>query len=310
MTGAPVPRGTWKVIPQEMCRETDGIVSIPGSVVERGPSRIQGKGSGLRRGARLLQAGECLTPVHIARLADSGVTEIPVFRQPKVSYFCSGSELVDSPAEQGNGQKISSNRYLLAGLIRGFGCRGHDHGGVRDEKSALQTHLKAIMEHAPDIIISTGGMGPGKYDLMEEIFSQCGGKMIFSALKLRPGKSILFGILGHSLYFGLPGPPSAVHALFHVLIRPTLMALQGFRKWNPDMVQAHLKEAMIIGRPGVLRIMEAVLSEKKGIFEVRRSTPKEIADSYLFCPAAKRSFAEKELVSVQPWAPPPFLSVS
>nr|WP_240194445.1 molybdopterin molybdotransferase MoeA [Desulfopila inferna] len=307
MTGAPVPRGVWKVIPQEMCRERKGGVFIAEQTLLAAASHIQKRGSSLRRGALLLRDGACLGPAHLARLADSGYVQLQVYQRPKVAFFCTGSELVDNPARQSRGQKISSNRYLLAALIHGFGGRGDDCGAVRDQREALEKHLTRVEDGNSDIIISTGGMGPGRYDLMEETFTRCGGKIIFSSLKLRPGKSVLFGIIGNSLYFGLPGPPQAVQALFHVLIRPALLAMQGLVQWK-TAARAYLKEEMMVRKPGVLKLQEAVLSEERGVVMVRPAGGKETGNCYLFCPAARKRLKKDELATVLPLTPPSFLS--
>ncbi|MEE4242162.1 MAG: molybdopterin molybdotransferase MoeA [Desulfopila sp.] len=299
MTGALVPRGGWKVVPQEKCREGAGRVIIPGSVIMQEPSRIRRKGAELRKGALLVRKGESVTSAHLARLADSGIESVEVYRRPTVSFFCTGSELIDTSRNHQKGKKISSNRYLLSGLVRGLGAFADDCGAVPDTTKAMRDHLQLVLTRGAEIIVSTGGMGPGKYDLVEETFSSLGGAVCFNTLKLRPGKATLFGVLGHVLYFGLPGPPMAVHVLFHTLVKPALRAVQGVKRWEPKAVYARLWEDLHPGRTGMLQLLEAVTWEERGTRYVRLARKNEIADCYLFCPASGRYWRQGDLMKVE-----------
>jgi molybdopterin molybdotransferase len=309
MTGAPTPKGAWKVVPQEECREDNGRVVIPGSAIVQSPSRIKRKGSDLRQGSLLVRKGEGLMPAHLARLADAGIESVEVYSRPKVSFFCTGSELIDSAGKHLRGKKISSNRYLLSGLVRSLGACADDCDTVDDNKGAMRDHLRKVMENGADIIISTGGMGPGKYDLVEETFTSVGGVMYFNTLKLRPGKATLFGMLGHSLYFGLPGPPSAVQALFQVLVKPALLALQGVTRWKSQTMRARLWEDLRPRKTGMLQLLEAVSWEEKGKRYVRLARNREIANCYLYYPSAGKSRHRGELMKVEPVVAPPYLSI-
>lgn len=309
MTGAPTPKGAWKVVPQEKCSEGDGRVVIPGSAILQSPSRIKKKGADLRQGALLVRKGEGIMPAHLARLADSGMESVEVYSRPKVSFFCTGSELVDSSREHLKGKKISSNRYLLSGLVRCLGACADDCDTVDDNKGAMRDHLQRVMGNGADIIISTGGMGPGKYDLVEETFVSLGGVMYFNTLKLRPGKATLFGMLGRALYFGLPGPPTAVQALFQVLVKPALLALQGVTRWKEQIMHARLWEDLCPRKTGMLQLLEAVSWEEKGERYVRLARHREIANCYLFYPSAGKNHHRGELMKVEPVVVPPFLSI-
>ncbi len=309
MTGAPIPRGAWKVVPQEQCSECDGNVVIPGSVIVQSPSRIKRKGADLRRGALLLRKGEGVKPAHLARLADAGIERVEVYSRPKIAFFCTGSELIESAGNHQRGKKISSNRYLLSGLIRSLGGCADDCNSVPDNKGALREHLQKVMEKGADIIISTGGMGPGKYDLVEETFVSLGGVICFNTLQLRPGKAILFGNLGRSLYFGLPGPPAAVQALFHVLVKPALLALQGVTGWKEQTMHARLREDLRPGKTGMLQLLEAVSWEEKGERYVRLARHHEIANCYLFYPSSGKNRYRGELMRIESVVTPPLQSL-
>ncbi|MDJ0622784.1 MAG: molybdopterin molybdotransferase MoeA [Desulfocapsaceae bacterium] len=303
MTGALVPRGTWKIVPQERCVEQAGHVVVAKEIAVDIDDNIRKKGSRLRKGTTVASHGKRLTPMHLARLADFGVDEVEVYRLPKVHYFCTGSELVDKITNKQPGKKFSSNRFQLAGLIQQAGALGVGLGSVEDKRQQLESMLTEAAADNPAMIISTGGMGPGKYDLLEETFQRVGGKTVFSALRLRPGKSVLFGILGNSLYFGLPGPPPAVHALFYALIRPALMAAGGESSWKPKTVHACLESDIVIAKAETLSLHEGMMFQHRERCLVRLPSPTEIPNCYLLCQAGRKNFRRGSVVAVLPFSP-------
>jgi molybdopterin molybdotransferase len=209
---------------------------------------------------------------------------------------------VDRSANKEVGKKFSSNRFQLAGLIQQAGSSWGDRGSVDDQREPLEDKLAGIAGDSPTVIISTGGMGPGKYDLLEEIFTRVGGQTIFSSLRLRPGKSTLFGMLGESLYFGLPGPPPAVHALFHALVRPALMAAGGMKKWRPLTVRARLERDISIAKADTLRLHEGVLFQHRETCSVRLPSQKEIPNCYMYCQAGRKNFRRGSTIGVLPFS--------
>ncbi len=300
MTGAPVPQGTWKVIPQERCIADGAMVSIAEPIVKDGPTRIQPKGDEIRRHTRLIAKGCRITAQHMLRLAEAGLEEVEVFSKPRVAVFCTGSELVSGPGRQAAGKTISSNRYLLAGLLQQSNCEAVDLGIVGDSLAALERQLARAEESGVEAIVSTGGLGPGKYDLVLEAFRRHRAEVLFSSLQLRPGKTTLAGMLGSSLYFGLPGPPAAVQPLYHVLILPALRAMQAMARAVPARPRACLAEGLTLGRTGPLQLYPARLWLEKGVCQARGVRKKEAANGYLFCGPGRKTFRRGELLPVQP----------
>ncbi len=307
MTGAPFPHGAWKVIPQEYCERKEGILKIQENRVVGSEFKIKKKGADISTGKLLVKKGVCLNPLALARLTDGGVALAEIYSQPRVAFFCSGSELIDSFIAQGFGKKLSSNKILLAGLITSFGGKVDYYGTVADEHEAITHMLQNLVAEKPDIVISTGGMGPGKYDLLKDSFRANGGDVLFRALRLRPGKSTLFGRLGDSLYFGLPGPPPAVFALFHALIRPALLKMQGYGDWNKQRITARLEHTISFPKTGVVRLLEGVMMQKYQEILVRMASPGEYADCFILCAANRKSYTKGSTLSILPTAPPAYL---
>ena len=141
-------------------------------------------------------------------------------------------------------------------------------------------------------------MGPGKYDLVKQAFIEAGGEVIFTSLKMRPGKSVLFGTLGNTLFFGLPGPPPAVQTLFNMLVGPTLLAMQGGRAPWPQKVQAYLHHSIKPERHDVLRLKDGMITMEGGKCKVRFTQKLELPDCYILLPSGKDYYPEGELVDV------------
>ncbi len=301
MTGGLIPACGLRVIPQEDCHERDGILSVPDAVLHRRETFIRRRGSELAIGKVVVSAGTPILPDHLVLLAATGHSQVLVHRRPWVAFFCTGSELVASPLEEADGLKVSGNRYLLHGLIRLSGGTPRYLGTVADTRGDLAMALGRIDRDATDVIITTGGMGPGRYDLLEEAFVRAGGKIIYRSLHVRPGKATLFGTLGNALFFGLPGPPPAVGVLFNELVAPALFLVQGMKKSGSRRINASLQEAVVVKERGVLNVKGGVLTDRNS---VRLAGKTEVAGCYILFPGHRRSFKKGEMVEVHLVNPP------
>lgn len=306
MTGGMVPAGAVRVVPQEDCGVGEGLVTVPAPVMQRENTYIQKRGSQIAGGEPLVAAGTILQPEHLAMLATTGHTEIEVYRRSRIGFFSTGSELVDSPDQLVPGLKVSANRYLLGGLVRQFLAEGEDLGIVKDTREDLHQAFARLGLAAYDLAISTGGMGPGKYDLLEEAFCEAGGQVIFRSLDMRPGRAVLFGRLGNTLFFGLPGPPEAVRTLMNEIVGPALLQLQGVNECGPVAVQARLRQRIAIPSNEVLQLKAGILSLADGSVHVRMAGRREIATCFILLPSGRDSFEAGSLVEVHLACSPAF----
>lgn len=117
---------------------------------------------------------------------------------------------------------------------------------------------------------------------------------------MRPGKSILFGQLGRCLYFGLPGPPFAVQALFYALILPLIRNMQGYVPWKTEIKRATLLNDIQLSGNEVLRLQEGVLFARNEVNMVRLAQPNEVPNCYIYCHAGRKNFQSGTLITVQP----------
>jgi molybdopterin molybdotransferase len=103
---------------------------------------------------------------------------------------------------------------------------------------------ESLQKHQPDLLITTGGLGPGKFDYTRQVFRRLGGELLCTSLRIRPGKGTLLGMLGKRPFCALPGPPSAVRLLFYELLLPVLRCLEGATQETETLVEARLAQAL------------------------------------------------------------------
>ncbi len=296
MTGGVLPAGADLVVPFEQCREQATAITI--SRPFRSGSHIRQAGTDLQKGQIIIRHGETIRAEHLPLLAATGHTAVPVCRRPRIAVLCTGSELVDGKTPPATGQTISGNRYLLDGLIREAGGIARDLGIVADNRDKLSAALSQTLTEGFQICITTGGMGPGKYDLIEETLRKLEVRILYHSLKVRPGKATLFGIAGKTLFFALPGPPPAVRLLFAELIGPAIQQAQGYKKSGPAALRARLSEPLHVKNTGVIHLKGAILQVQAGLLTVRPAGPHEPFAATLLIPANRRQMRAGELITV------------
>ncbi len=298
MTGALVPQGCERVLPLEICQERGDILAVEGSVLSSATC-IREKGCDWKPGHLLASGGEPLTPDHLLILAEDGYTEVVVHRRPKVAVLCTGSELVTPGTVCRPGQKVSGNGVLLATLIRECGGHCFYKAMAVDEPEALFDVLAGLIDARPDVVITTGGMGPGQFDLLEAVVQRLQGTMLYQGLALRPGKATMFGFVRKVPLFALPGPPPAVHLLFHELVAPALRRLQGYANPLPTRVTARLQAPLTLperGRSSSLRGSRVIVRD--GRLEVFAVSKNQVINSVMYIAGGREKLAAGEPVAV------------
>jgi molybdopterin molybdotransferase len=222
-TGAPVPGGTDAVVMIEDCDDRGASVIV--RHCPRTGENIRDCGSDIRRGAQLVTAGTKIEPRHVGLLAANGYSTLNVFRRPRIGIFSTGRELVVR-GEQGNRQIFDANRPMLLALTESIGAEACDLGIVDDD--ADQT-ASFFTRHADefDMLVSSGAVSAGGRDFIRPSFRQAGGVVHAWKVALKPGKPVLFGTLGRSVYLGLPGNPLAAFIGFALFGREQILRLGG-----------------------------------------------------------------------------------
>lgn len=217
MTGAPVPPGADAVVMVEYSSGKDGLVSFSKGIAAGG--NIARRGEDIRKGQTVLRRGTVIGPEHIAVLAAAGRAAVRTGALPSVSLVNTGGEIVPPGRPLGRNRIYNSNGPMLAALLRSDGIAAAPVI-VRDDARALKAALAAALKS--DIVMISGGVSMGDYDLVPGILKSLGVKKLFHTVRVRPGKPMFFGVKGRRLVFGIPGNPVANFLAYHAYIRPAI----------------------------------------------------------------------------------------
>ncbi|TMD13048.1 MAG: molybdopterin molybdotransferase MoeA [Chloroflexi bacterium] len=221
MTGAPVPAGADAVVRVEDTAEEDGAVLIRASV-SAGTS-LRAAGSDLRAGDLVAAPGRVVSPGVIGVCAAAGRTSLRCLRRPSVMVLTTGDELRDVGEPLEPGQIVNTNRYTLAAAVEEAGGLVLDAGVARDEREQIAAALRQAA--AADLVISSGGVSMGAYDLVRDLLAQ-EVRIDFWQVALRPGKPLAFGSVRGVPLIGLPGNPVSSLVAFELFARPALLKMQ------------------------------------------------------------------------------------
>lgn len=223
MTGAVCPAGTEAVVPVEAVGHGDGVVRLPSAIT--GGQHVARRGSECRAGTAVLQPGDVITPLRLALLATVGRTTVRVRRPVTVAVITTGDELVQADRTPGPGQIRCSNGAMLAAMAELSGVRVVTRTHAGDDRAELLAALERSAEH--DVVVLSGGVSAGRYDLVPEVIAAFGGRQVFHHVRQKPGGPLLFATRGRQLIFGLPGNPLAAQLGFHRYVLPAIRLREG-----------------------------------------------------------------------------------
>ena len=240
-TGAPVPDGADAVVMQERTESLpDGRVRITDTGVTPG-QHVLPRGREMAAGQVVLPAGTVLTPAAIGLLAAVGRELVWLIRKPRLVVQPTGNELVEANATPGPGQIRNTNGPMLAALA------AHDAAWpvcldvIPDDRTAMTTRLRDLLAEV-NVLLLSGGVSVGKHDVVPAVLADLGVTAHFHTVRMKPGKPLLFGTLGNTLIFGLPGNPVSSFVGFHLFVKPALRALAGHRDPGPETETRRLSE--------------------------------------------------------------------
>ncbi len=250
-TGGVVPEGADSVVPIEDVEEREHEVVIPNPVQKGANVRL--RGGDLGTGDLVVAAGVRLGPVHLGALAAAGVTRVCCHRVPRVAVAVTGTELRSPGEPLQRGEIYDANGVILATQIRSTGALVERFPPVKDDASATRTAIEQGL--AADVLVTSGGVSVGVYDLVRATEAELGVEEVFWRVAVRPGKPVAFGVRGDTLVFGLPGNPVSSLVGFELFVRPALLALQGLAEPKPAFRPGRLGRGakLVPGRDSLLR---------------------------------------------------------
>jgi molybdopterin molybdotransferase len=264
MTGAAVPPGADAVAMLEHVEVGTG--TIRDAIRLTAPRRLDAgenivpTGAEARAGGEIVPVGTRIGVGQIAAAAACGYAEVGVFRRPRVVILTTGDELVAVTERPGPGQIRNSNAPMLAALVEQFGGHALAMPAVADSAEALDKAL--YVTAAADMVIFSGGVSAGRFDLVEPALERLGAVFYFRGARIQPGKPVVYCEIPRSggspaaPVFGLPGNPISSTATFLLFAAPVLAALAGRVEVSPHFALAWLKRA-VKGGAGLTRFVPA-----------------------------------------------------
>ena len=302
LTGGVIPEGADSVIMVEDT-ERDGAeikcFKDPGM-----GAHIRRKGEDVRAGEVVLHFGAIIRPPEVGMLATLGYAYVHVYQRPIVAILSTGDELVDLGEPFIEGKILCSNSYSLAAQARECGAipmsLGIASDSEVDQREKISEGLRA------DVIVTSGGVSIGKYDLVKEALSKLGMQVKFWKVAMKPGKPLVFGTIGGKPVFGLPGNPTAAMISFEQFVRPALLKMMGHTNLFRPLIEAKLAQDMkIVGNR--LRLVMCEIFERDGEMMVAPNGTQSsgalrsmvLADGLMILPASKEPFTKGRRVRVQ-----------
>ncbi|HXG38503.1 MAG TPA: gephyrin-like molybdotransferase Glp [Bacteroidota bacterium] len=269
MTGAPIPPGADAVLELEAVKTQNGFVQIemPVSVGRN----IRRKGEELSAGTVVFRHGTYLRAAHLGVLATLGYEKVQVYRKPSVAFLTTGNELVDVGHPLEVGQIRNSNAYALWGLIREAGAEPVNLGTARDDERSLHDKLHAGLSY--DVLVTSGGVSVGAYDLVMRVLERLGVQKQFWKVNIKPGMPLFFGLYRNQRerdvpVFGLPGNPVSTMVTFLQFVRPAIQTMQGRTDSEPIRLPARMMQDYV-KKDGKRHFLRGILRNDNGSLTVQ-----------------------------------------
>lgn len=264
MTGAAAPSGADAVVMIEHTSRDDEMVRFERAAVAG--QNIVARGSEARAGQTLLTPGMRLGYAELALAAQVGAAELKCGQKPRVAILSTGDEIVPMNSIPGRFQIRNSNSVSLAAQVRLAGGRPVLLGNAMDREDDLSSKIRRGLQE--DLLILSGGVSMGKYDLVEKVLRGMGAEFYFDAVAIRPGKPAMFGKCSETLVFGLPGNPVSTMVTFELFVTPAVDLLSGAEARPLPLMEARLGEALS-EKPGVTHFLPARVQGPGGQMEVK-----------------------------------------
>jgi molybdopterin molybdotransferase len=252
MTGAAVPAGADAVVMIEHTQR-DGEKVVFERAARAGQNIVQ-RGSEARAGQTILTSGMRLGYAELALAAQVGAVELQCAKKPRVAILSTGDEVVLIDKTPGEFQIRNSNSVSLAAQVRIAGGEPVILGNAVDNLDELAAKIELGLNE--DVLVLSGGVSMGKYDLVETALKELGTEFYFDAVAIRPGKPAVFGMCRGVPVFGLPGNPVSTMVTFELFVAPAIDSLSGAAARPLPLLEARLGEAMQ-EKPGLAHFLPA-----------------------------------------------------
>jgi molybdopterin molybdotransferase len=238
-TGAPVPKGADAVVMIEYTRLASDGVEIQREA--RTGDNVAPEGEDIKKGEAVVKAGEALTPGRMGAVAALGFSSVKAYARPRVAIYSTGNEVIPPGKPLKPGQVYDINSYTLSAVVAANGCVPVRRGLVKDDPEAIAAAVKDASTY--DVAVFSGGSSVGVRDLFASVIEDIG-RVHFHGLKVKPGKPTLFGEVGGTPVFGMPGYSTSCLNNAYVFLVPALRSVAGLPPAETRTVTARLSRAI------------------------------------------------------------------
>jgi len=255
MTGAPLPEGADAVVMVEHTEHIGNLVRIARPV--KSGENFNARGIEAKHGSVVLSPGRRLGFAEIALLAMVGQQCATVYRRPRVAILPTGDEIVEADQQPEPFQIRNSNAWSMAVQVARAGGDPRILPIARDNYESTRERIEQGLTH--DLLLLSGGVSAGKYDIVERVLADLGAKFFFDRVLVQPGQPLVFGAAKGKFFFGLPGNPASTMVTFEVFARAAVELLGGANETPLPLLQAKLSKD-VRHKPGLTRFLPAQVS--------------------------------------------------
>lgn len=234
-TGAPVPRGADAVVMVEYTKLTGNTVEIQRKA--KPGDNVAPEGEDIKKGEAVVRVGEVLTPGSVGAIAALGFSRVKAYAKPRVAIYSTGNEVAPQGKPLKPGQVYDINSYTLSAVVAANGCVPVRRGLVRDDPEAIADAVRDAAGY--DVAVFSGGSSVGTRDLFAGVIEDLG-RVHFHGLRVKPGKPTLFGEVGGTPVFGMPGYSTSCLNNAYVFLVPALRRVAGLPPAEERIVVARL----------------------------------------------------------------------
>ena len=248
MTGAPIPGGADAVCKYEDTDFTDEAVTIKREYSSG--ENILFAGEDIEEGTLLAKKGDVIDAGLTGTLASLGITEARVYKRPVAGIISTGDEVIDIDEPLHPGMIRNSNRYTIRAALESIGYDTVYLGHARDETEEIK---KLIIngEQGCDILVSTGGVSAGDYDLVPDAIKLAGYEILVRGVNIKPGMACAYGYKDDRLMLALSGNPASSLTNLQCVCYPALKKLKGIREYEHELIKMKIKYDCIKKSSGV-----------------------------------------------------------
>ncbi|KPV62238.1 MAG: molybdopterin biosynthesis protein MoeA [Candidatus Bathyarchaeota archaeon BA2] len=303
-TGAPLPKGADAVVMVECSIRRNDTIFIH-RPVSKGENVMEA-GSDIHKGETILRKGQRLASREVGVLAALGLTEVDVYKRPKIAVISTGAEVVEPGKPLPHGKIYDINAHTLSAAVLECGGEPINLGIVPDERDQLEAAVKKTLDLS-DAVITSGGVSVGPKDIIPQVLNTLGKPgVIVSGIAIKPGKPTTIAKINGKPVFSLPGHPTSSLLMFHMIVRPVICKMAGRTEETSPMVKAVAATKMFPAMGRRTFVMVTLTRDKRGML-LASPVPTGLsgaittlakADGFVEIPEEKQFINEGEEVTV------------